>query len=122
MKKFNYFLLIVFTLLFTTFESKAFTTTFKNQLSTQQTDYSNSELQKQISNHLPFFNNTFELKELNFTSSESVSFLERNLTILYSICVALVLFNLVAQVKIIYQMIHLFFLFKKKDEFTAFEF
>ena len=45
-----------------------------------------------------------------------------NLTALYTICVLLVIINLAAQIKIVLQMIHLFFQFRKKDEFARLEF
>ncbi len=122
MKKFYYFLLTLFFLLCTTFESKAFTVTIKNHLITQHSNDLNSEIQYNNLQNLSVFNNNFEFGELSFPSTDSVDFLGSNLTILSSLCIALVLFNLVAQVKIIYQMIHLFFLFRKKDEFASFEF
>lgn len=54
--------------------------------------------------------------ELTYTSVEPVNFITRNLTHIYTICVILVLINLIAQIKIIYQMANLFFQFRKKDE------
>lgn len=58
----------------------------------------------------------------NYTNVEPVNFITRNLGTIYAICVILVLMNLIVQIKIIYQMIHLFFQFRKKDEFVTYSF
>jgi len=122
MKKFNYFLLTAITLFLSTTQLKAFTTSSNF----------NNTIQK-IENLPPAFvditqsfkssvSKNFEINELQVSATNSSESITDKLTFLYSICVALVLFNLVAQVKIIYQMVHLFFQFQKKDEFAAFTF
>jgi len=122
MKKFNYFLLPLIILFCTTPESKAFTTTIKNHLIAPQAIEINPQIENNGFHHLITSNTNFALNESNFSSASSASSIGQKLTILYSICIALVLINLVVQIKIIFQMIHLFFLVRKKDDFATFEF
>ncbi|MDF1694665.1 MAG: hypothetical protein P1U56_02480 [Saprospiraceae bacterium] len=56
------------------------------------------------------------------SETEANNFIENNLAILYTICVILVLINLAVQIKIVYQMIHLFFQFRQKKEILSFKF
>ena len=63
-----------------------------------------------------FFQTTTTHSEIAANIHESTPITQDNLNLLYFICIALVLVNLIAQVKIIYQMIHLFFQFKKQDD------
>jgi len=122
MKKFNYFLLTLVIFIFTPIESSAFTTTLTNSTNIEQVNDLNPILTLEHLQFSPIPTILSENRELHFSSASSVSVMENNLTLLYSICIALVLFNLAAQIKIIYQMVNLFFLFQKKDEFSVHNF
>ena len=66
--------------------------------------------------------NSFAVSEIEQATVQSADFITRNLSLLYSICIVLVLINLIVQVKIVIQMVQLFFQFRKKDEFSGFKF
>lgn len=117
MKKFSYFLVIAITFLFNTNELNAFTTTYLDHYSAQKSDLQSTifthESESMSTSPIILPNST----EITTVEASSADVIQNNLTLLYYLCVALVLFNLVAQIKIIYQMIHLFFLFRGKDDF-----
>lgn len=122
MKKFNYFLLTAITLIFSTIQLNAFTTSskFENTVKTvENLPPVLIDITQSISSTV---SKKFEFNELEVSTLSSSEMIQDNLTALYSICIALVLINLVAQIKIIYQMVHLFFQIQKKDEFAAFTF
>lgn len=115
MKKFNYFLLFAVTLFFTILNLNAFATSqlqFVNAKHVEKT-LPNKDC---VNSYYAFNDLNYNIHKLEASSSNSKNLMPDKLTILYSICLALVLFNLVAQIKIIIQMIQLFSLFKKKDE------
>ena len=116
MKKFNYFLAIAVALLFSSFELNAFTTTNIKNLNVEHIDTPIAFLLNETNAVYESDNANFQFNELKLTAANSSNLIHNNLKILYSICLALVLFNLVAQVKIIVQMIQLFFLFRQKDD------
>ena len=111
------------TLLLSSFQLNAFTSS----------TLINSELIQQVDKTIPLFTenanilsalviNNSEYNTAQFITSTPTNTIANNLTLLYSICLALVLFNLVVQVKIIIQIINLFFQFRKKDEFAGISF
>ena len=122
MKKINCFLIFAFTFLLITNHTNATTT---NSLSTNDIKsgaylipaFTNNALTANESNTIKE-----EISEFAVASSSSSEVITSNITRLYSICIALVLFNLIVQIKIIFQMVHLFFQFRKKDEFATFNF
>ena len=122
MKKFNYFLIIAITLSFSSIELNAFTTSNINSISSEYVDVAIQFLSNGTDLLYSLDNANFQYDELELTASNSTSLTQNNLNILYSICLALVLFNLAAQIKIIVQMIHLFSLFRKKDEVVGLNF
>lgn len=60
--------------------------------------------------------NNSQIKSASFSSSNSADYISGNWTLLYTLCIVLVLINLIVQIKIIFQMIRLFFQFQKMDE------
>ena len=121
MKKFNYFLLTAITIFLTTSHLNAFTTT-TNFNNIQKSETLTPAFEDFSQSMILSANKDFGLEELQASTVKSTELITDNLTYLYSICVVLVLINLVVQIKIIYQMVHLFFQFQKKDEFAAFTF
>jgi len=122
MKKFNYFLLTAVILLFTSNQALSITTNFNfdgvlNQEESLLASKTNGSI---LSTSIADL--TSEFSELELTAENSTEFIASNLTLLYSICIALVLLNLIVQIKIIFQMVSLFFQFRKKDEFAEFNF
>ena len=117
MKNFTICTLILFGLSFTTQDLSAFTTS--SQFSLKE-GFIECELpvvvQSELNSICNFENAPLPFKELKATTANSSTITQSKLNILYSLCFALVLFNLMAQIKIIFQMIHLFFLFRKKEE------
>ncbi len=107
-------------MLFTTIDLNAFTTTVKNNSTVRQVELPASLFSKNSSTLSYIHPKNLKLNELQISTTQSADLITNNLTLLYSMCVALVLFNLIAQIKIIVQMIHLFFQFRKKDEFVSF--
>ncbi len=122
MKKFNYFLLLAIISLISTNTVNAFTTNSNINSTIEQVSYLEPAFSNQSNLLIPTINEHVEVDELQVSVSSSAEFIQNNLTLLYSICIALVLFNLVAQVKIIIQMVNLFFQFQKKDEFINYNF
>ena len=122
MKKFNYFLLIAVTFIFSSIELNAFTTTNFKSFNSERVDIAIPFISNG-NNVLSIIDNAhFQFEELQLTSVNSSNLISDNLNILYSICLALVLFNLVAQIRIIVQMIHLFSLFRQKEEVVGINF
>jgi hypothetical protein len=119
MKKFNYFLAIVFTIFFSSIELNAFTTFNVTILNLERVDVAIPFLSNGTNTLYSLENANLQFDKLEITAANSTSLIQNNLNILYSICLALVLINLVAQIKIIVQMIDLFFLFRKKDKVVA---
>jgi hypothetical protein len=121
MKKFNYFLLIAWAIFFSTTTLNATTTITVNHSVTENVEI--------VFPFLPICISTYKIdspilrwSKLQLEPANSSSPIQDKLNILYSICLALVLVNLVAQIKIIVQMIHLFFMFKKKDDVIGVKF
>ena len=118
MKKFSYFLLIAILSLFTTNNSFAITTPTNSFATLQQSEC----IQPIFTDHGEVLSvvkiSETKINSTEHSTSDSSDFISGNLTLLYSLCVALVLFNLLAQIKIIIQMVHLFFQFQKMDEFA----
>ena len=121
MKKLRYLILTAITILSINSNIHALTT---NSLKTLPLETENCS--EQITE-----NQFVVAQSLNFTTVEtefeqatvqSADFITRNLSLLYSICIVLVLINLIVQIKIVIQMVQLFFQFKKQDEFSGFKF
>lgn len=122
MKKFNYFLSIAFTILISTSTLSAFTTaplTTDNFINVVDVV---PNMTKDISAIDAFESVNASFEELQVVSATSSNFIQDNLALLYALCFVLVLINLVAQVKIIFQMVHLFFQFRKKDDTISLNF
>jgi len=122
MKKFNYFLLIAIISLFTSNQTFALTTYSKFDVVIQDDILEINTVNYGINLTASIDGTTTKSNDLELTASKSTEFIANNLTLLYAICIALVLFNLLAQIKIIFQMVHLFFQFQKEDEFAKFNF
>lgn len=116
MKKFNYFLSIAFTFLFLTIPISAFTTNNTSNLHVEHVDNVAPFFTNGITSLYAFEDGYAKFEELQVATASSSNFIQDNLSFLYAICIALVLVNLAAQIKIIVQMIHLFFQFRKTDE------
>jgi hypothetical protein len=121
MRRFKYFLLTTIAILFITTNINALTSTPRENLAIAKQMECIIPLPMEIA-YLYSNANKAELHNLNASLSQSPDTISKNLTLLYTICFALVLFNLAAQIKIIFQMIHLFFLFQKEDEYARFNF
>ena len=121
MKKFRYLILTAITILSITSNTHALTTTSlkSSTLVTEncadQTFDSPIFVAQQLSP-------TLTVSEIEQVTVQSADFITRNLSLLYSICIVLVLINLIVQIKIVIQMVQLFFQFRKKDEFSGFKF
>ena len=122
MKKFNYFLSIAFTILISTSQLSAFTTpTFTADNFINVVD-AVPPMTKDISAFDAFESVNVSFEELQVVSATSSNFIQDNLALLYALCFVLVLVNLAAQIKIIFQMVHLFFQCRKKDDTISLNF
>lgn len=119
MKKFNYFLLIAITILLFTNQVHAFT---KASFSSNHIEGIESLTPNDAVKVTFPLNHNLEIKESKICVTDSTATIDSNLKLLYSICFALAFFNLVVQIRIVFQMVDLFFQFKKKDEFSSFSF
>lgn len=121
MRKFSYFLLTALTSLITLSSLNAFTTKSFFLPSAEQVAIPFDQGSKADILAASSFA-SYDIVELQETAANSKEFISNNLTVLYSLCITLVLFNFVIQIKIIVQMVNLFFQFRQKDEFANFNF
>lgn len=122
MKKFNYFLVIAFFLIFSSTELRAFTNSNFISLNPVDVDFNIPFLTNDAETMYTLGEANFQYNELQLSTVESSSLIQNNLNLLYSLCVLLVVVNLAVQIKIVVQMVNLFFMFKKKDESIAINF
>ena len=97
-------LLLTAMLMFTSIaETSALTSQITHSTITSSTEQLPPELFQNF-----FFQPTFGNLEAGVSLNETTPLTQDNLNLLYFVCIALVLINLIAQIKIIYQMVDLF--------------